>query len=356
MNEEMYEEEDDDLPMQYRRLTAHLQTGSADFNRRLSAYLTNHVAMRSALDQAITNSYAQQYPNAPQFATNNNMFPSPFLQPQHHSPQSAYPTPTTPTTPNIQPGPHGRSASVALPMRSSSYSQTVPVTPDTPGAVQDFHQYNQQRLALKPMKSKSESPPGLTRSQLVSQARPQPHQAASTANIKQDTESPKPMQAPPHRPQQPQMQPFGYTNGYPDMGPLTTALPTESQMLLAGALDSNDRFTSLLMNGSEGMPQHMDGLPPSMFSKQGNFNSPSNGMSATLAPSALDMSPHYPSNQSNNLSSWNFNFDGSMLEYNKPHTFMNMKSQSSHGSGAATPGIEGGWDSFINDSWAENAT
>lgn len=66
VNEEIYEEEDDDLPMQYRRLTAHLQTGSADFNRRLSAYLTNHVAMSSALDQAVSNSYAQQYPNAPQ--------------------------------------------------------------------------------------------------------------------------------------------------------------------------------------------------------------------------------------------------------------------------------------------------
>ncbi|OQN95103.1 hypothetical protein B0A48_18887, partial [Cryoendolithus antarcticus] len=32
INEEMYEEEDDDLPMQYRRLTAHLQTQNADFD------------------------------------------------------------------------------------------------------------------------------------------------------------------------------------------------------------------------------------------------------------------------------------------------------------------------------------
>src|SRR3984957_20785659 len=49
INEEMYEEEDDDLPLQYRRLTAHLQTNSVDFNRRLEAYLTNQVAMRSAM-------------------------------------------------------------------------------------------------------------------------------------------------------------------------------------------------------------------------------------------------------------------------------------------------------------------
>src|ERR1019366_8143854 len=31
-NEEMYEEEDDDLPLQYRHLTAHLRTGNPDFN------------------------------------------------------------------------------------------------------------------------------------------------------------------------------------------------------------------------------------------------------------------------------------------------------------------------------------
>lgn len=55
----MYEEEDDDLPLQYRRLTAHLQTNSSDFNRRLSAYLTSHQAMRNALSQALSNSYAQ---------------------------------------------------------------------------------------------------------------------------------------------------------------------------------------------------------------------------------------------------------------------------------------------------------
>ncbi|KAK3677415.1 hypothetical protein LTR78_002953 [Recurvomyces mirabilis] len=52
INEEMYEEEDDDLPMQYRRLTAHLQTQNVDFNRRLQAYLVNQVAMRQAVGNA----------------------------------------------------------------------------------------------------------------------------------------------------------------------------------------------------------------------------------------------------------------------------------------------------------------
>ena len=82
INEEMYEEEDDDLPMQYRRLTAHLQTGSVDFNRRLAAYLTNQVAMRSAVEQMSNPAYGQQYTNAPSFAqSRNSMYPSPMAPP-----------------------------------------------------------------------------------------------------------------------------------------------------------------------------------------------------------------------------------------------------------------------------------
>ncbi|CAG8954162.1 hypothetical protein HYFRA_00005781 [Hymenoscyphus fraxineus] len=60
LNEEMYEEEDDDMPAHYRRLTAHLQTGSADFNRKLAAYLCTNVAMRSAVEQAINYSYTPE--------------------------------------------------------------------------------------------------------------------------------------------------------------------------------------------------------------------------------------------------------------------------------------------------------
>lgn len=56
----MYEEEEDDLPHQYRCLTAHLHNHSSDFNNRLSDYLTNHVAMRSALEGALRDSYATQ--------------------------------------------------------------------------------------------------------------------------------------------------------------------------------------------------------------------------------------------------------------------------------------------------------
>ena len=82
VGKEVYSEEEDDLPMQYRRLTAHLQIGSKNFNRRLSAYLTNHVVMRSALDQAVANSYTKQYPDAPQSTYNSkgDHLPTPSFQ------------------------------------------------------------------------------------------------------------------------------------------------------------------------------------------------------------------------------------------------------------------------------------
>ncbi|KFY52603.1 hypothetical protein V496_08323 [Pseudogymnoascus sp. VKM F-4515 (FW-2607)] len=60
INEEMYEEEEDDLPHQYRCLTAHLHSQSTDFNHVFSDYLTNHIGMRSALEEALRDSYATQ--------------------------------------------------------------------------------------------------------------------------------------------------------------------------------------------------------------------------------------------------------------------------------------------------------
>ena len=137
INEEMYEEEDDDLPQQYRRLTAHLQTSNADFNRRLQDYLTTHVAMRSAL------AYGQQYPNIPQFA-NPAIFPPPMLAPQYqqqqmqpqmqpqYSPTMSRQAPYPPIPRPQQQGlhsPHYRSASIAAPQDVSAQAHSSPVIP-----------------------------------------------------------------------------------------------------------------------------------------------------------------------------------------------------------------------------------
>lgn len=54
VNEEMYEEVND-LPSQYRRLSAHLQTESAAFDRRLLAYLSSQIATRQAVSDCWQN-------------------------------------------------------------------------------------------------------------------------------------------------------------------------------------------------------------------------------------------------------------------------------------------------------------
>ena len=48
INDEIYKEENSDWSMQYRNVKSRLQTESADFDRRLSAYLTDHRAIRTA--------------------------------------------------------------------------------------------------------------------------------------------------------------------------------------------------------------------------------------------------------------------------------------------------------------------
>ncbi len=65
MKEEMYEEEEDEFPRQYRALTAHLHTGSADMNSRLNAYVSNHFALASLVhQQEVDRMFAEQFPNA----------------------------------------------------------------------------------------------------------------------------------------------------------------------------------------------------------------------------------------------------------------------------------------------------
>lgn len=139
-------------------------------------------------------------------------------------------------------------------------------------------------------------------------------------------------------------------------------------MLLGSTLDPNDPVTSMLMAGSENFPQpyfnynDFNNLSSSNFLKNPNFHPSYDGMSATLAPSALDISPSrvsYPeipsaTTESTPALSFNPGFDGNPGDY-KGVNF--IQPGSSTGSGAVTPGIDGSWDAFIDDnSWAENAT
>ncbi|KAL8873812.1 MAG: hypothetical protein Q9174_000769 [Haloplaca sp. 1 TL-2023] len=352
VNEEMYEEEDDDLPMQYRRLTAHLQTGSADFNRRLSAYLTNHVAMRSALDQAISNSYAQQYPNAPQFAHNQpGMYPSPFMHQgmvptPAQSPQSYMQTPFTSANPaTFRPG-SARPVSMGSQHSPATYVQS-PTIP-SPVDVTD------RRTSSG--KSKSASPTNVRTPQSLP-ARPSQPQVSTSYHVPSDLTS---KQVPVSS--QPQQFPQTPTSLYSpqETGPLSTTLPQESQMLLGSELDHKDPMASMLMGSNDHFMQSYWGSSMTSPMKSRNFNPSYDGMSTTLAPSALDMPSQQfsynhnqpPSTMSMPQQSY-LPLDSSVPDFNK--AFYQM-TNSSHGSGTATPaGHDGGWDAFINDnSWADN--
>jgi len=260
INDEMYEEEDDDLPKQYRRLTAHLQTGSADLNQRLAAYLTNQVAVQSAVEQIAKNPYGQQYNNhaMPYNQPQQNMFQSPMMQQQHSMPQSA-------TTPG-------------------SYRQPHP-SPYHPG-----FRHNHGRVystAVMPS-GKAETPP-------TSSSNPIDHRRMSTpATIPPQIDTNGLKSDPVYICQtQSALSQAPFNPLWQDKCLFTIPLPPESQQMLAGtpSMDHDVPFSAALMPGSEqfmaipyylwgdDMQQGVKGIPVHPAAYQ--------GMSATLAPAAL---------------------------------------------------------------------
>lgn len=339
INEEMYEEEDDDLPMQYRRLTAHLQTGSADFNRRLAAYLTNQVAMRSAVEQMANNPYGQQYGNHSMSYNQprQNMFQSPMTaqpQQQHSIPQQT--GATGPYRPAPYPSPHhpGYRSSHARSYSTAVVPNGKAQTPPTPNSTHIDH---------RRMSTPAIIPPQINTSGLKSEA-----------DYLRHTQSAQVTQAP-------------FNPYWQDMGPFTTSLPPESQQMLAGApgMDFNDSFSASLMHGSEqfmGSPYYpwqgdmqngLKGMPvhPSAYP----------GMSATLAPSALNTqaeslsatpNSHAPPTMDGGMAA------GGMDPLGLNHLSMpgkEMHSPHSMPSGQNTP-AESFWSNFVQDGgWTDEA-
>jgi hypothetical protein len=115
VNEEMYEEIND-LPSEYRRLNAHLQTQSTDFDRRLLAYLATQMATR----QAVSDCWQNQHSDYNTHGVNLSMLqePSQHMPSSHSATGSATnhrqaPYPLAPQSMN--PRQHVRSASLAAP-------------------------------------------------------------------------------------------------------------------------------------------------------------------------------------------------------------------------------------------------
>ena len=354
----MYEEEDDDLPMQYRRLTAHLQTGSADFNRRLAAYLTNHVAMRSALDQAINDSYAQQFPHSPTFAQNPySMFPSPIvtqglpMAPPGSIPQSAPPKPSSHPyrqspypmqgepeyRPSQQPQ-HKRSASMASPYQMQPTSQGYASSPrEAPKS-----QLGARGTSVPAASTSTPTSPlgaGSRNEVTISTSRSSPfRKVASPVNGEKQNVQHQASTLPN------QSRPDGmHKTG---ISPLTMTLPQDSQMLLGSALNQGDFFSSMLMSN-----------PASNFvansrnpGKDVSFYPPPEGMNATLAPSALNMSSSEQNRSSGELQQFQ-NLEGMNNDMHLHLGDLKGVEFVSNNPSNIT------WDAFINEhSWTENNT
>lgn len=273
--------------------------------------------------------------------------------PQLQSPQSYVQSPyTMPPTPTFAQQQHARSQSAVTAPEVTRYAQSAPTSSPT----QVASPVVERRRTSAP--SKSVSPPASTaRTPQPVQARPV-QQPPSAYSVKQEPKSSASMQAPaqPHRPQTAHTAP-----SYPDFGPLTTSLPAESQQLLGPALDPNNPLTSMFMAGSENVPQPFY-HPSASLLKPRNFHPSFDGMSATLAPSALDMAPQHgmPTSMapSGSMSAppFQMSFDPSAFDFTKGPMYVSGNSPS--GSGTATPGYDVNFDAFINDSvnWAEATT
>jgi hypothetical protein len=115
VNEEMYEEIND-LPSEYRRLNAHLQTQSTDFDRRLLAYLATQMGTR----QAVSDCWQTQHSHYNTHGVNPSMLqePSQHMASSHSAAgiatnhrQAPYPH----ASQRMDPRQHVRSASMTTP-------------------------------------------------------------------------------------------------------------------------------------------------------------------------------------------------------------------------------------------------
>ncbi|KAF2433660.1 hypothetical protein EJ08DRAFT_657799 [Tothia fuscella] len=142
VNEEMYEEEEADLPVQYRRLQAYMamaQTSNV-FDGRLNSYLLSTMATRNMANQGFMNPNMSSYQNTPFF---------PYTPPQSvngmPSPQSMQApapmfrnVPQSPSQQGMSQGQSVSSSSVASPVSAGTTepsrrtSKTQPASPTSP--------------------------------------------------------------------------------------------------------------------------------------------------------------------------------------------------------------------------------
>jgi len=376
VNEEMYEEEDDDLPLQYRRLTAHLNTGSSDFNRRLAAYLTNSVAMRSALDQAMSGAYPQPYGQTWQ--------QNPQLMHQMQQGMFQQPMNLTMAQQNHMLPPQGMNRSPPS-FRQAPYPQ-MPAQGYRAG-IQHHHTMSADQAQFTKshdITQRHQSDPvqvtgtPLAQTPSLSPTKRSPSSSSLSAMAQDESTEGSTKSSPTTVKAEPMMQmPQGQLSHPMTTGtwspvqqmcfsPFTTQLPGDAQSFFNAGFGGNASFTPNLMQTPEKAAQPFYSYNPNAFNKPKNVHPSYDGMSQTLAPGALDTKqdefnwPTPPSATTDGTSTpfnnafnysldTNFNLDLSKasMPVTSPAILLD--------SGLVTPG-ENGWASFIDQStWDEAA-
>lgn len=369
VNEEMYEEEDDDLPMQYRRLTAHLQTQSASFSRRFQDYTAGTVGMRDALSRALANSWQNtslQQSGYNQFMNPNMMqvqqpgFQNPMLPPNmtNRSPtnyrQSPYPVQNMQQG-NRQNAQHGRSASAASPhdfanfhpqQQQSQQSQSAQTSPV------DNVKLDDRRMSLPAQNMLPKTPQSQSSTmQTASPAHMSPAMTrnSSSSNLasthdafnQQHSQSPQQVPTPPQQQQPSFASPFDVNAHYSQFGGMDNffnmSLPMNTQQLLNTNLDMNEPYG--LQQGQPSMKQQQQqnfySYNPNGKPKTGSNGSMSqssfDGLNQTLLPSHINTNvsgtesfmspaltgsdPSYTPYSAQTYGGNNFSFDNSMFTF-----------------------------------------
>jgi hypothetical protein len=284
INEEMYEEEDDDLPTQYQRLNAHLHTTSVMFNKKLHDYIATQHGVRNMFMSQYQNPSFQQYggqysPNAATFPQANNWLNPSMMPPQQFNPSMSQQGVTQQAQPQAnsngaqQQGfrsspyqipqrmnSHQRSLSIQLPQSSGTFD---PSSQSAPGGI-TTPQESFRRMSLPPHAVEHKSQAGSDGQSHTELSKNTPSQSP-TGSVSPQTASPRTASG--HVTPQlhqdsdaPASYPFSAA-GYPfssqvlSSNPLAMSLPPESQQFVGSVLDPNDPRTALFMAGSDNLAQ-----------------------------------------------------------------------------------------------------
>lgn len=410
----MYEEEDDDLPLQYRRLTAQFNTTDPTFNRRLAAYLTNHVAINNAMNQAMGNQFNGQFGDNPMNQNWGQGFQNPMQQQMQQNMQqnmwqqqmqqqqqqqfnqqmmppmmpnnnnnnfrqSPYPQPFNMQMPSQSYRPvHNRTSSTHPTMMSQSPLQQQRQQQPTPAMTAE-----EQRRMSAPAQPVSVAPSpkssGLSAAQRTTSAASLPSLTTQTTQTSttnktspSDINSTSPL-AQGNLLTSPFAQGMFNQGTNMDFGPLTNTLPAETQMFLGanvGGPAMNELFSNPLgMNsGEKARQQPFYSYNPNNFNinKGRNMHPSFDGMSQTLAPGALTgdafswSTPQSATTMSgDSVSTPSFNgalsqsFNQGMNDMSKFNQY-GFQSPMAQPSGFVTPG-EAEWATYIDSSnWDDN--